>query len=222
MPSVTIEPTAVVSMSNWEANTGAGQEEEVVTDSNDGTFMVVNDLDNGGDVRYTHSDTGVPRDFRTLAVVESLVVRYEVDMGQTYLARKWNGAGSPSSGSSFNRGSEQWAQETHDWVSTTPTIGDCDDSGWGWSATWVSNVPKVSKLSVAITYAVPAGDQPYLVGQWVGPIVALGVEALDKLGAFIRGVKGHAYTREELLTLWRELRECRHPRVFDLGARACS
>lgn len=78
---------------------------------------------------------------------------------------------------------------------------------------------RCSQVYAQIEQAVVAGGFVAIIFQWLGPLVAVGLHELPALRREVYRASGRRVWlhRHELAPCWRELREWRHRRVFDLG-----
>lgn len=67
-----------------------------------------------------------------------------------------------------------------------------------------------------ITGDLVSGGFSYIIGSRLGPFIAIGLHEIGKLAAHLYRVSGIRIEPHELLRAWRELRDDRHPVIFDL------
>ena len=70
-----------------------------------------------------------------------------------------------------------------------------------------------------LTFLYPPGGFVCVIGQWLGPLVAVGLAEMRRLATALAQRSGCLITPDEYETAWRELREGRRARHFLMGMR---
>ena len=102
-----------------------------------------------------------------------------------------------------------------DLISATPTREEVNATEIGvWLTSAGYGDARTSSLRWPITHKVAPRGFVCIIGQWLGPLVAVGLSEMRRLAMELSRRSPHLITPDEYMTAWRELREARNRRFY--------
>ena len=102
-----------------------------------------------------------------------------------------------------------------DLISATPTRAEVNATEIGvWLTSAGFGDALCTTLWWVITHKVAPRGFVCVIGQWLGPLVAVGLSEMRRLATELSRRSPHLITPDEYMTAWRELREARNRRFY--------
>lgn len=216
MAQITRLPTAEFLSTNW---TNAGTIAALLTDGNTGTGTSNPNLDEDLLMEFADFPASIPgvSPITNLSINSSWLNPSAGADGSASLRSRTSG-GTLGSSTTHAPGAGVSSFNYTGFTATFTNVTAFNGAQFGArELNYITNPLVLTELSAVIDYTVIGGGMIFLIGS-LGPLVAVGMEAIPALAREIFRRTGTRLSRSEHLRLFRELRECRHPKLFFLGA----
>ena len=217
MPITTLTPTVQGTDSDWLLGAGASKPAAVGTNDADTSYIVTT---TAGAIKETYEFDNLPVSALSVSlVVESVVNRSSAAVNGPSGLRIREGATGLDGGSLL--GGASYSTSTYTWASNaiaaawTPAL--VNSAQWGVHGDMdvgeESNL-RVTQIFVDVTWVTKPPGLVFLIGQWLGPLVGVGLAEMQRLATELYRRSGSRIAPDEYELAWREMREYRAPRFF--------